>query len=327
MMKIAVIGAGMAGLTLARALNNRAEVTLFDKSRGVGGRLSTRRADPFAFDHGAQFFTARSKVFQAVVADLVARGAAARWDARVVDFDGSRRGATQSWDANNAHYVGVPGMNAIGKALAEGLNLQRQTRIETLEAANGGWRLHDDQGRDRGRFDWVVCAAPAEQTAALMPTTFAHHAVIRERRMQPCFALMLGFEQPLLLDFEVARFKNAAISWMAVNSSKPGRNQATSLLVHAAHDWSALHLEDDNHAVITTLTQATGDLLGQDLSHAKHRAVHRWRYAIIDQQDGPPFFLDAERRLAACGDWCIGGRVEAAFQSGHELAKAITQRL
>ena len=64
-MKIIVVGAGLSGLSAARELSSRGhDVTVFDKGRGVGGRLATRRAGSAVFDHGAQFFTARSDEFQ-----------------------------------------------------------------------------------------------------------------------------------------------------------------------------------------------------------------------------------------------------------------------
>ena len=64
-MKIAIIGAGFAGLTLAKRLAEQHDVSVFEKARGPGGRMSTRRADPFAFDHGAQYFTVETERFEA----------------------------------------------------------------------------------------------------------------------------------------------------------------------------------------------------------------------------------------------------------------------
>lgn len=323
MKKIAVIGAGMAGISFARALQPSATITLFDKSRGIGGRLSTRRAGDYAFDHGAQFFTARSEAFQQTIQPLVAQGIVAAWNPIIASFDGATLKNTTQWQ--HPHYVGVPGMSAVGKALAEGLDVHRQTRIAAIKRAGDGWRLADDQQQDLGCFDWVVSAAPAEQTAALMPSSFAHQAVVTGRHMQPSFALMLGFQQPLALDFDVAKVTNSAVSWLAVNSSKPGRKPGYSVLVHADHQWAAQHLEEDREAVIAALCDHTSRLLGHDVATANHIDLHRWRYAIIDPQQGSGFLLDRKQRLAACGDWCVGGRVEAAFQSGIQLAEALSQ--
>ena len=70
MNKIAIIGTGISGLTCAHYLKELADITLFEKARGVGGRISTRRADPFCFDHGAQYFTAQSKEFKTFIKPL-----------------------------------------------------------------------------------------------------------------------------------------------------------------------------------------------------------------------------------------------------------------
>lgn len=40
--RLAIIGAGLSGLTLASELDGFAEVTVFDKSPRVGGRIATR---------------------------------------------------------------------------------------------------------------------------------------------------------------------------------------------------------------------------------------------------------------------------------------------
>lgn len=45
-MRIGAIGAGMAGLSCAQALRRQGHaVVLFDKGRGPGGRMSSRRID------------------------------------------------------------------------------------------------------------------------------------------------------------------------------------------------------------------------------------------------------------------------------------------
>ena len=62
MMKIAIIGAGIAGLTCAHMLKKYNPI-IFEKSRGIGGRLATRYSDQYQFDHGAQYFTVKDKEF------------------------------------------------------------------------------------------------------------------------------------------------------------------------------------------------------------------------------------------------------------------------
>ena len=77
---IAVIGAGISGLTAAQTLSDAGiDVTVFEKSRGVGGRTANRRSEYGSFDHGAQYFTVKDKRFRNFTEDLVSKGVIASW--------------------------------------------------------------------------------------------------------------------------------------------------------------------------------------------------------------------------------------------------------
>lgn len=53
------------------------------------------------------------------------------------------------------------------------------------------------------------------------------------------------------------------------------------------------------------------------------RASHRWRYARVATPLGSPCLVDDERGTGACGDWCLGSNIEAAFRSGQAMAETI----
>ena len=77
---VLVVGGGIAGLTAARALRaSDQSVLVLEKSRGFGGRAATRRWEEMPFDHGAQFFTARSAEFRTQVDDWLGRGVCFEW--------------------------------------------------------------------------------------------------------------------------------------------------------------------------------------------------------------------------------------------------------
>ncbi|MEO1167225.1 MAG: FAD-dependent oxidoreductase [Pseudomonadota bacterium] len=323
MTRIAIAGAGLAGLSLAHALRGRAEIVLFEKARGVGGRMATRYADPWQFDHGAQFFTAQTDAFRAFLAPAIEAGVVARWDARFVDFDGPEPVTRWQWGIDRPHYVGAPRMNALAKYLAVGLDIRLATRIGSVERAGDNWALADDERNALGEFDWFVSTAPAPQSLALMPESFARRDAMADARMRACFALMLGFDAALPFDWNAAHVGNADISWMSVNSAKPGRDTAPSLLVHSTNAWADAHLEDDPGTVTAHLIAEASRISGHDLSGGPHVALHRWRYANLPKRTGPDALIDPANRLAACGDWCIHGRVEAAFASAMALAGAL----
>ena len=133
MKKIAIIGAGLSGISAAYLLKDHAEIHLFEKARGVSGRMSTRRAEPYFFDHGAQYFTARTRPFQDFIQPLIDQAIIERWNARYVKFEGNQIIERRNWIDGELHYVGIPRMNRVAKYLAEGLNVYINTLIVSLE--------------------------------------------------------------------------------------------------------------------------------------------------------------------------------------------------
>jgi predicted NAD/FAD-dependent oxidoreductase len=325
--KIAIIGAGIAGISTARLLGNVADVTLFDKARGVGGRMSIRRADPFCFDHGAQYFTARTPDFQNFIRPSIDTGLIKRWDARHVLFDKYTIISRKNWLLDEPRYVGVPGMNSLVKELSKGLTIYTKTKITSLKWHKGFWDLLDDQGNTHSGFDWVISTMPSPQAAELLTSTFKHYEDIRSIQMRPCFSLMLGFSGKFMLDFDAAHVSNSDVSWIGVNSSKPGRSNFQTLVVHSTECYAKEHLEAERDAVMKALCDETSHIIGREISGANFKALHAWHFANNDKHLSLPSFLDYDLKLAACGDWCQGGRVEGAFSSAVNLVTQLKKYL
>ena len=289
--------------------------------------MATRRSEPYHFDHGAQFFRAQSQQFQEFIAPLIAAGVVAPWQARFAEINNGSMGAVRVWDADFPHYVGVPSMSAVGKYLSQGLDIRLNTRVGATHRARGKWQLFDTTGNALGEYDWLVCSAPAPQSLDLLGEHIDLTELADNAPMQACFSLMLGFSKPLALDFDAALVRGQDISWVSVNSSKPGRGDTFCLLVHSTNNWADAHIDDDRASVIDYLCQQSSQAIGADLRHAEHKAVHGWRYANVAKQSGASHYLDAERKLALCGDWFIRGRVESAYTSATHLAAAIRNAL
>ena len=270
MARIAVVGAGLAGLVLAQALGQDHEVVVFEKSRGVGGRMATRYAGAFEFDHGAQFFTARSDAFGSFLAPLEKRGVITPWHARFAELTRSQVGEIRQWSDEYPHYVGVPRMNAVGKWLARDIDVRTGTTVQALVKEGAGWRLRTDTAGPPDAFDWVVFTAPPAQTAALLP----HGSSLLEDcdtiNMTACFALLLGFSKSQALAWQATRVRDADISWMSANHSKPGRPPGFSLVAHSTNAWADTHLEDRPEAVKAHLLSEVSAVAGIDAGAAEY---------------------------------------------------------
>lgn len=322
---IAIIGAGVAGITLARALAPLADVTIFEKSRGLGGRMANRRREGFAFDHGVQYFTARSPAFRSVADDAVKAGHAGIWPKAVHTLRAD--GLVADSRPPELRYIGLPGMSGLANGLAEGLQIRKEATVAGLNRAEDRWSLTDCEGQDLGRFDLVMSTAPAPQTLRLMPEAFSGREALASVRMSGCFTMMIGLDEPLHLDFDAARIEDGVLSWIAVESSKPGREEMTALTIHSRNDWAEANLERDRGEVKSEMLASLKRLLGLDFSEAAWLDLHRWRYASVEKPADQPFLFDDALDLGACGDWCLGNRVEAAVESATALSERLITRL
>ncbi len=310
--QIAVIGAGMAGLTAARDLQAAGlDVVIFEKSRGVGGRMSTRRMDALAFDHGAQYMTVRGAYFAELLKSSALADAVAPWGPK---------------DAGR--FVGTPSMNALPRALAAGLTVQTERTVKALERVGDGWRLDCAEGRDERLFDAVLLTAPAAQTLALLPADSELRGPVEHVRYAPCWTVMLSFDTASSAAIpDSQRPLSGPIAWAARNSRKPGRDSSPeNWVIHATAEWTRAHLQDPAPQVIADLLAAFREITGH-IAEPTIRVGHRWLYALVEQSAGVDHLWSPAMRVGAAGDWCIGPRVEAAVESGHALALSVIKTL
>lgn len=323
--RIAIIGAGVSGLTLAQNLKDHAEVLVFDKARGVGGRMSTRFAEPFYFDHGTQFFTARSKAFQVFIAPLIAKGIVAEWKGKVITYQADNTIKNRLWF--EPHYVAVPNMNSLAKYMAEGLDVRLNTEVATLkEKRSDGWYLHSTDGSHLGVFDWVISTAPPVQSVNLLQSVLADDSALHRARLKGCFTLMIGINAPWTKPWMAAKVHQNPIEWIAVSSSKLGRNKdITSLVVHSNNDWADSHLEDDLHQTQDYLLQQFEAITGISCKKNDYICLHRWKYALMDENEKSKTYFNPHINIAATGDWASASRIEAVWLNAVSLAKEIVQ--
>ncbi len=331
--RAAVIGAGIAGAACAVSLQRAGmQVTVFDKSRGVGGRMSTRRASwtdvsgaeqTSEFDHGTQHFAAKHPRFLSVLKRAISVGCVAEWQPQV---HAVWPGAT----AINS-FVAVPHMPALTRHLLAGLPMHMGEQVQRLQRTADGWHLVVQGGETVGPFDHVMLALPPAQAAVLLA---GHHDDwannLTAVPMQACWTLM-AITQDLDWPWDACEPANGPLAWVARNDRKPGREVPlghASWVAHASADWSVAHLEDDSSAVLQALKAALArELPGCEKSGAQinwlHSSAHRWRYAQPTLLSRDECWWDATQNLGVCGDFMGAGNVEAAWRSGDELADTI----
>lgn len=333
---VAVVGAGIAGATCARALSVAGHsVHVFDKSRGPGGRLATRRfawadrqgqACTTRLDHGAVGITARSEVFRSFVDQALRAGWLAEWAPTLAPD-------SLPLDSDPRLHVPVPDMPTLCRRLLEGVGATWSFPVDSLHKGPLGWQLHYGGEHHPVPFDAVVLALPPAQAAPLLSPhrcDWARHASVAP--MQPCWTLMgVAQAQQAAPGWDLARPPTGPLAWLLRNDARPGRERVPGQahwVAHARTGWSRRHLEQAPEWVQQQLQVALADRLGHPV-HWHHSTVHRWRYALPQAQRAAlaeSCWWDAAQGLGVCGDFLGGTGVEGAWLSAQSLCAALLQR-
>jgi len=322
--RVVIIGAGLAGLAAARRLNHAGhEVLVLDKGRRIGGRISTRRAEGYLFNHGAQFVTARSAEFSEICLCAEQTGRMALWDI-------GRKAPC---------FSGMPAMRGLAEMLGEGLNIIQQCEISDIAISEGLYQL---TAADNRQFEarHLLITSPSVQTARLVrPLSQDAASIAQQARYHPCWTVMAGFAEPCEGLDEIASLSGRHIASATAERARPGASGlAQSLTLQADEIFSARWLEEpDKNRIISALMAEFAALSGLALPDAAYMTAHRWRYAKVDTPVDPVAdrlfeLASASGYLGMAGDWhpvsadsrpATGRRAEEAFLSGHRLAEAL----
>lgn len=329
-MHIAVIGAGISGLTCARQLLTQGHsVTVYEKNRDVSGRMSTRQTEFGGFDHGAQYLVASSDAFRKQLAAWKKAGLIIDWSPDLVQLE---QGAYKPAPRSSKRFIAIPGMGSLCAHLAQGLDVRTEQVVRRIDPLGKQWLLSIGStsvaiDATAGPFDAVLLAIPADQAVPLLAAAPAVAKQVAKAKMAPCWALMLSFPVPLELGYDGGWVSGSRLSWIIRDNAKPEHRDGERWVAHASTDWSIRHLEDDEERVKDKLLKAFHEATGSQVQPV-HVSAHRWRYAQALTPMAEDCLWRPRLGIGACGDWCAtgqegSGRVENAYLSGLALAAAV----
>ncbi|EJT86123.1 FAD dependent oxidoreductase [Pseudomonas putida S11] len=324
---IAIIGAGIAGLSAAQALQKAGQsVHLFDKGHGSGGRMASKRSEAGALDLGAQYFTARDRRF----VEQVQQSGLPPVGPRNGSHSCTTTAMVNSAPPPTSRRAGwaVPRMSAITRGLLKDVTVNFGCRIAEVFRGKQYWHLQDTEGCSHGPYSRVVIAVPAPQATPLLAATPKLAAVAAGVQMEPTWAVALAFQTPLDTPMQGCFVQDNPLDWLARNRSKPGRDeQLDTWVLHATSDWSRQHIDLPKEEVIEQLWGEFAELVGCVVPAPTFALAHRWLYARPSSNHEWGALADADQGLYACGDWCLSGRVEGAWLSGQEAARRLLEHL
>lgn len=321
---VAIIGAGISAAVLSDHLEKiNLDCVLLEKSRGAGGRMSTRRitldnGSTVHFDLGAQFFTIRDKRCRRLLEDTIDEGLCVPWHLEIPNnnYPGSYK--------KSERFILKGGMNNLAKYFIKPENTFYETRIVEVDRDNGRWVLNSDSNRQIFS-DVLVSTAPAPQSLSLLEMflTREEKSNLSQISYRPCISLLIASNRELKIPEPGAFWPEAAtgIEWICDNFKK-GISEVPSMTVHLNAIASEKFLESEVEQIFAEFLPKIQQYIPGEIIY---RARHCWRFSqpkneawhqgyFLSQTAGP---------LVICGDAFAGGRVEGALLSGLKAANAI----
>lgn len=333
-MRIAIIGAGISGLTAGRVLAKAGhEVVVFEKSKGFGGRLSTRYAgDDMAMklDHGVPYLEGDSNEFNEFLLELLNADITKPWSPNMKLY---QKGKFYEMHHTTPMAVAKNGMNTIGRYLSRMVDVRLGSRVGGLtyighdRSKKRAWMLNLESS-DTYEADAVIISTPSKQAYSVLSTTIDEVSTLKivreidEVEYSPSFVLMVGYSEIQDLDWDVLQVQDSDISWISHENSKRELDQQC-LVIQSSEEFALKHLESDKNFVEHELKDRLGEILGGWAAKPQWSQVHFWRYKeAINPLNVPYIDLnEMEKPLAVVGSYMNGNTVESAYLSGLRLAE------
>ncbi len=351
MFDVAIIGAGLAGLTCAQQLHQAGySVVVVEKSRGVGGRVATRRLHDTRADHGVRYLESQGKLVQQLIEILLQRNILQTWTTTTYELDPAK---PESGVGSELHpspvncYVAPAGMTAVAKVLATGLDIWLNRRIQAMvPTEKQAWQLTlepTDEQPSELMAKAVIVAIPAPQALMILeplaamglPSVFLDS--LRSVEFDPCLSAIALYPAARQQDLEqlnpawksVTSTHDPDLAWIGLDSSKRLDTLMPIFVLQSTAEFASRYLDATDlkpagHQMLSRAAQ----LLIPWLDTPESLQVHRWRYAF-PRRSLPMDYLAATTPLPVicCGDWCGGNRIESALHSGLAAATQMNQQL
>lgn len=335
-MVIGIIGAGLSGLTAGRILAKAGyEVTIFEKSRGYGGRMATRYAGnnlASKVDHGLSYFGVKSNEFREFTAELLDKGLIQTWGDNFAAYDGEKILDSAPNQSNEALYTSTGGMNQIGKYLSRWVDIRTNTKVGGLtyfgtnRSKKRSWMMNLTSS-ETFEADAVIIALPAPQAYGIISSTIDETNTLKivrqidEVSYQPSFSLMAGYGDEEVPDWEGLICRNSPLEFIS-NEKLKRETQETSFVLHSADDFAREHRTIDEEIVIKKMLGEFAKISGGWASSPEWQQLHFWRYSRAQKVINSPYLEleDEDAPLALIGDYLGGNTVDDGYRSGYFLA-------
>ena len=308
MKKIAIIGTGLSAIFSAIHLrkNTDLEINLFDKARGLGGRLATRRAEGGKFDHGAQYFSIERINNLPEIQMLINEGVINNIEDKDI-------------------YFSPDGMTNIAKKLLTDFNIFKEHKLVSIDKENENYKLFFENG-STFNSDYIIMSCPMPQSLEILNKSkidYDNNLIkdLEDLSYFPCIVVMIKSENKLSnLEKHIGTDVDSKdISWIGDNYGKKVSSIENYYTIQCSPEFSYENFENEYDETNKKLKHEMEKIFG---SNYQILSNHKWRYSIPKNfyQGDNSLVINQKDFLGLCGDIFTNGRFDGAITSGLSIA-------
>ena len=308
MKKIAIIGTGLSAIFSAIHLrkNTDLEINLFDKARGLGGRLATRRAEGGKFDHGAQYFSIERINNLPEIQMLINEGVINNIEDKDI-------------------YFSPDGMTNIAKKLLIDFNIFKEHKLVSIDKENENYKLFFENG-STFNSDYIIMSCPMPQSLEILNKSkidYDNNLIkdLEDLSYFPCIVVMIKSEIKLSnLEKHIGTDVDSKdISWIGDNYGKKVSSIENYYTIQCSPEFSYENFENEYDETNKKLKHEMEKIFG---SNYQILSNHKWRYSIPKNfyQGDNSLVINEKDFLGLCGDIFTNGRFDGAITSGLSIA-------
>jgi predicted NAD/FAD-dependent oxidoreductase len=320
MKNIAIIGTGFSAATLGYFLKN--DLDFYEKSRGVGGRCSTRRVDNVGlFDHGLQYVNSENSEFKKFLSDYTI------WQGNFKIFQNDQL----KDDSNKERIINENGNNLLVKNLFKNKRVFVNKELKSLEKKNDCFQLNFNDSIQEN-YKTVIITAPYQQAYNLTKQFTENYFLKLNFSMQPNLTLMVAFNKSLKLNLSAISFEDDDVLGFAANENTKKKaliNKDLELwTIQSSLKYAIKNIyeyRNNKESLANEMLKSLSAKLKVDIKkdNIQYSDIHGWRYAYGTKSDAANCYWNKELRLGICGDWFSGGNAESSFINAKKLASLI----
>lgn len=313
---LVIIGAGICGLTIGKALTSSStSFKIFEKSRAYGGRVATRRINGQSVDHGAQYFTVSNPKFRDFVKEYEELGIIKQWASKFNVWDGQK---LMFEGQATPRYICPKGFTDLPKELAKVIPVSREIKITEANQENGVWKLLTDTSLEI-EADKIISTAPLHQTLDLFSDYLAEEQINKLNNIQydACLSVILVYENTKHIPWKGIFWNTGnVLSWVANDSSKRINSNYSVIVAQCQPEFSKKYFDSSEEEVVNLITNELKQVLPSWIDNPTESQVKKWRYSKANSYLGEPYLEAADGKLILTGDWCLESKIESAFVCG-----------